>query len=406
MIDKPQVSLVIVSRGRPDDLKRVLTSLRFQTYPNFEVIVVADQDPKDTRVKFIKFDQANISTARNIGIENAAGSIVAFCDDDAIPEPKWLSRLVPAFDDPQVGIAGGFVRGRNGISFQWRGIETDQFGTDFPIKIAKPTTRGLANGRMLKVQGTNCAFRKKALTALGGFDQGFAFYLDETDIAWRLNQSGWKTRIIPLAEVQHGFAASEMRGSNRAPKSLKQIGSSVSLFLSKHANPSGHADTLALLRKAQRARLSNLLIWGQIEPREITRLMRSLESGLSSERASKTVDFNAAPAFRKFPNDETDRRLLHAKIWRLRSLMKQSKQMADQGVLVTAFCFSRTSRFHIRYFDARGFWVQRGGIFGKSDRSKSYFNQKLFSILECVKRERSDIFNQRPYTDAEVKNLH
>lgn len=406
MTDTPHVSLVIVSRGRPGDLKRVLSSLRFQTYSNFEVIVVADHDPDDGRIKFISFDQPNISTARNIGIDNAAGSIITFCDDDAIPEPEWLSRLVPAFDDPQVGIAGGFVRGRNGISFQWRGIETDQFGTDHPLEITTPITRGIENGRMLKVQGTNCAFRKDALVALAGFDQGFAFYLDETDMAWRLSQNGWKTRIVPLAEVQHGFAASEMRGANRAPKSLHQIGRSMALFLDKHSDPNGYSNTLTTLRSTQRARLSRLLIWGQIEPRDVTRLMDSLDAGLRSNYHSELGSFSSAPAFKKFETHKAERRLIYAKIWRLRGLMQRAKMLADQGVLVTAFCFSRTSRFHIRYFDKRGFWVQRGGIFGKSDRSKSYWNQKLFSIAACVSRERTDIANQRSFKNSEVERLH
>tara|TARA_R110002096_G_scaffold113077_6_gene246005 strand:+ start:3067 stop:4287 length:1221 start_codon:yes stop_codon:yes gene_type:complete len=405
MTDAPQVSLIIVSRDRPDDLKRVLCSLRFQSYPNFEVIVVANQNPGDTTVKFIPFDQPNISAARNQGVAHSAGEIVAFCDDDAIPEPEWLARLVPAFNDPLVGIVGGFVRGRNGISFQWRGLETDQFGTDHALDISEPTTRGMVDGRMLKVQGTNCAFRKSALVALGGFDQGFAFYLDETDVSWRMSQQGWLTRIVPLAEVQHGFAASEMRGANRAPHSLHQIGKSMALFLQKHSAEQGCTAAQKNLVAHQRARLSRLLIWGQIEPRDAARLLDSLSAGLRSDCTSEMGIFDQAPTFKHFPNAQTGRRLLYTKIWKLRGLMRESQKLADDGVQVTAFCFSRTSRFHHRYFDVRGFWVQRGGIFGKSDRSKSYFNQKVFSILRCVTRERADIAAQRPFDDSEVVTL-
>ena len=83
-----KASVIIVSRDRPDDLKRVLASLQFQTYDNFEVIVVSNHNPSDERVKYVKHDQPNISTARNIGLKQAAGAVVAFCDDDAIPEPE------------------------------------------------------------------------------------------------------------------------------------------------------------------------------------------------------------------------------------------------------------------------------------------------------------------------------
>ncbi|WP_372887787.1 glycosyltransferase family 2 protein, partial [Shimia sp.] len=122
------VSVVIVSRGRPQALARCLTGLSQQTHPSFETIVVADPSgcaavndgAFSGLVKLVAFDEANISAARNLGIARAAGELVAFIDDDAVPEPTWLAHLVAPFDsDPEVMAAGGFVRGRNGISFQW-----------------------------------------------------------------------------------------------------------------------------------------------------------------------------------------------------------------------------------------------------------------------------------------------
>jgi glycosyltransferase involved in cell wall biosynthesis len=406
MSSNPQVSLIIVSRDRPDDLKRVLASLRFQTYDNFEVVVVCNQDPEDERVKYVTFDRANISAARNIGVDNSAGEIVAFCDDDAIPEPQWLSRLVPAFTDNQVGIAGGFVRGRNGISFQWQGLETDKFGSDYPMEIGADLTRGIASGRMLKVQGTNCAFRKSALVDIGGFDQGFAFYLDETDVSWRLALAGWMTAIIPTAEVQHGFAASDIRGANRAPKSLHQIGMSMHLFLQKHAGDSDISHAIDELKKAQHNRLSRLLIWGQIEPSGFSRLIASLDDGLNSVVETKLYEFNASSDFKKFPTGETGRTLLYAGIWHIFTLMRRAEKMANQGKQVTVFCFSRTSKFHNRYFDKRGFWVQRGGIFGKSDRALGYIHPRMISIKRRVVRERIALSPQREFEDSEIIKLN
>jgi cellulose synthase/poly-beta-1,6-N-acetylglucosamine synthase-like glycosyltransferase len=405
MTSQPNVSLVIVSRNRPDDLKRVLSSLRFQTYTSFEVIVVSNHDPEDSHIKYVRFDEPNICAARNIGINHSAGSIVAFCDDDAIPEPEWLSRLVPAFDDMDVGIAGGFVRGRNGISFQWMGIETDQFGMDYPLEIISPVTRGLKNGRMLKVQGTNCAFRKQAVVNLGGFDEGFAFYLDETDLSWRMTKAGWKTKVIPNAQVQHGFAPSELRGANRAPKSLFQIGKSKSAYLHKHAAHADVTSALVVFRNAQRQRLSRFLVWGQIEPRDVTRLMSSLDQGLACGTEEKLGQFANAPDFKSFPTTRVGRRLVYSGIWRIRGLMKYAKNLADQGYQVTAFCFSRTSKFHNRYFDSRGFWVQRGGIFGKSDRKSGYINLRMISTWRRVQRERDSLSDQRPFENDDIIKL-
>ncbi|MCK4861063.1 MAG: glycosyltransferase family 2 protein, partial [Rhodobacteraceae bacterium] len=88
------VSLIIVSQKRPEHLLRLLQSLRHQTHDSFEVIVVTDTEPSPfvNHVKYIPFTNANISAARNAGIAVAAGEIIAFCDDDAIPDPPWLER--------------------------------------------------------------------------------------------------------------------------------------------------------------------------------------------------------------------------------------------------------------------------------------------------------------------------
>ena len=93
MIDIP-VSVVVVSRDRPDALLRCLTGLSQLQYPNFEIVVVADAKGQQavvasqfsSQIKCIGFDLPNISEARNLGISHAAGDIVAFIDDDAVPE--------------------------------------------------------------------------------------------------------------------------------------------------------------------------------------------------------------------------------------------------------------------------------------------------------------------------------
>ena len=95
----PRVSLIIVSRHRPEALKRVAASLRFQSYTNFEVILVSDAPdrsflagiPASENMLHIPFDQANISAARNLGLAHAQGEIVAFCDDDAVPDSERLA---------------------------------------------------------------------------------------------------------------------------------------------------------------------------------------------------------------------------------------------------------------------------------------------------------------------------
>jgi len=183
---QPPVSVVIVSRDRPGSLDKTLRALKFQRDALFEVIVVCDpataKQIDGTQLKLAILDEANISRSRNIGVALAAGDVVAFIDDDAIPEPTWLARLTAPFSDPNVAASGGFVRGRNGISFQWKAEEIGRDGATSPIEVTETTVLKATPSRAIKTQGTNCAFRRNLLCDLGGFDESYRFYLDETDL--------------------------------------------------------------------------------------------------------------------------------------------------------------------------------------------------------------------------------
>ncbi|MDE3028996.1 MAG: glycosyltransferase family 2 protein, partial [Paracoccaceae bacterium] len=282
------VSIVVASRHRAEALRRCLTGISQLDHPNFEVIVVADPAALATlgatdAYKTCVYDEANISAARNLGLGQAAGEVVAFIDDDAVPEPSWLSRLTAPFNDVRVGAAGGFVRGRNGISYQWRASEVDAFGQDHPLEVDPDVTtlHTPAPGRAIKTQGTNCAFRLKALVDIGGFDEALHFYLDEADVNLRLARAGWTTAVVPRAQVHHGYAASARRSSTRAPLTLFDIGASSAVFLRRHAPTEDPAPVLARLEADQHRRLIAMMGAGVIKPREIARLRATLIDGIA-----------------------------------------------------------------------------------------------------------------------------
>ena len=122
-------SVVIVSRGRPALLRRCLVGLDQQDHPEFEIVVVADAEGVAAvehmgwadRVKVIRFDEANISAARNMGIAAAAAPVVAFIADDAVAEHDWLRRLIVPITEGRADAASGFVFGA-----QWALIPVDR----------------------------------------------------------------------------------------------------------------------------------------------------------------------------------------------------------------------------------------------------------------------------------------
>lgn len=299
------VSVVIVSRQRPAALLQCLRGVARLDYPTYEVIVVADPAgieavatlPFSGKIKTVSFAEANISAARNRGIAQAAGSVVAFLDDDAVPEPRWLSHLTAPFVDERVAAVGGYVRGRNGISFQWRGRVVDETGRAFPVDTHDviPTRLTPPQGWAVKTEGTNMAVRRDILAQIGGFDPAFHFYLDETDVNMRLAKLGHATAIAPLAQVHHGYAASAIRRQDRAVLDLTQIAASTVVFLRKHCPDYRHQEVLDAAFREQRARAVSQLIDGFQEPGGFRRLLKTWQKGLDEGRARKLTDSVSLP---------------------------------------------------------------------------------------------------------------
>ncbi|WP_112321034.1 glycosyltransferase family 2 protein [Oceanibium sediminis] len=378
---QPTVSLVIVNADRRDELTVVLKSLEYQRYPAFEVIVVSDiatdaRPESPLPIHWIHFTERNISAARNLGIAAARGEVVAFCDDDAVPEFSWLEHLVPAFADPAVGAAGGFVRGRNGVSFQWRAMGFDRTGADHPLALDGNAPQVFAPdaARFVKTVGTNSAFRRAALADIGGFDTAFRFFLDETDVNLRLSAAGWSTAIVPLAQVHHGFAASALRTADRVPTSLYEIGASLAHFLGKHAPADSHEARRASFRAEQAERLARHRSSGALEAAAEVRLLEELEQGFTDGAARTASGGLPKLAERSFtpvparPGGAARRRLFAGGLLHTGAALRAARQAALEGDEVTLLLPEATPRPLRVSFGADGVFHHRFGLAGRVAR--------------------------------------
>lgn len=390
----PPVSIVIVSRGRPEALMRCLTGVSQLDYAPFEVVVVAcpagsaavATRPDSAQIKLVQYDEANISAARNHGIAVAAGEVVAFLDDDAVPEPLWLHHLVQPFDDPRVACAGGYVIGRNGISFQWRARSVDRTGTahDLAVEGDAPVIPTPPPGHAVKTEGTNMAVRRDVLAAMGGFDPAFRFYLDETDLNLRLAEAGHLTALVPLAQVHHGFAESDRRARDRSPRDLSQIAASQQVFLRKHCPEDARKAAWSAFAAAQRTRLVRYLQRGPLDPADLLRLMHGLRRG-GKEGASRP--FGQTPPlpapqtpFLPYPGRPGAPRVhLAGRPWQAARLRNKAAPQVREGAIVSLFVFSPTARRHRVRFTSEGIWQQSGGLFGQSLREGPLIRLRSFS---------------------------
>lgn len=372
-------TVVIVSRNRPRSLRLCLAGLFQQDHGRFDIVVVTDPASAaglahHDGMWVLTFDEPNISAARNLGVAAAGAGIVAFIDDDAVPEPTWLTRLTAPLADPSVVATGGHVLGRNGISLQWGGRRVDAMARDHDIAAADAPVRiDQGPGLALKTEGTNMAFRRSALAAIGGFDPALRFYLDEADVNLRLAATGAPAVLVPLAQVHHGFAASDQRRADRVPLSLHEVGASLAVFLRKHA---GGADPRRFAEEAcwRRRALIAHMVAGRIEPRDVDRILATLRAGWDDgmRRPLPPPPPLASPAlpfrpFRPAVPWQGDRVLAGGMRERDR-LEEEAARLTAAGWRVSLYLFSRTARPHRAGFHAPGYWLQTGGLYGRADR--------------------------------------
>jgi GT2 family glycosyltransferase len=402
-------SLIVVSRHRPRTLLRTLAGIAQGDHPQVEVIVVADPAAAagvraaGWTVKLAEFDEPNISAARNLGLSLAAAPVVAFIDDDAVPEPTWATRLTAPFADSRVTAAGGFVRGRSGLAWQWKAMTVGRDATDRPLRVpGSRTSLHEANAdRAVKTQGTNCAFRTDALRAAGGFDPAYRFYLDEADLNLRLAAAGGLTAVVPDAVVHHGFAESDRRRADRVPTTLHEIGASLAVFLRRHA-PADPAAALSRHRAAEWRRAVGHMVEGRIEPRDVGRLMASLDGGLAEGRARPLADLPplsaAPPAFLPLPGTGPRPGVLVAgPTRRTAALEAEAAAARAAGQIVTLLTLAPGFRRHRMSFRDDGIWHQTGGRLGRSDRDTPW-TPVPFDARVAMERQRLAAF--RPVAQA------
>ena len=197
----PRVSVIVCSFNGARTIRDCLKGLGRLEYPDYEVIVVDDGSTDSTPViaaqyncRVIRTENRGLGSARNTGLREATGDIVAYLDDDAWPDPHWLRYLVETFQrTDHAGIGGPNVPPPG----------------DGPIADCVANAPGgpvhvlLSDQVAEHIPGCNMAFRKDRLEAIGGFDTQFRIAGDDVDLCWRLQEEGWTLGFHPAALVWH-----------------------------------------------------------------------------------------------------------------------------------------------------------------------------------------------------------
>jgi glycosyltransferase involved in cell wall biosynthesis len=221
----PSISVVICTRDRADRVAVLLRALERQDHPDFEIVVVDNAPTTDVvreivaahkgRVpcRYAKEPRPGLSWARNAGIAAASAEILAFIDDDEEPDAHWLSEISRGFTvAPDVGCVSGMILPKRLDTQEQEWFEQlggHSMGRGF---VRDSFTRGGAQSPLLPLPpfgaGGNMAFRREALTRIGGFDvalgAGTAASGGEDTLAITLVLlAGYRVAYEPGAFVRH-----------------------------------------------------------------------------------------------------------------------------------------------------------------------------------------------------------
>ena len=200
------VSIVVPTYRRPKLLINCLKALLLQKFDkhSYEIIIVSD-GPDDDTAQVLKewqtYDHPTMrylplpqkkgpAAARNYGWLNAKGSIIAFTDDDCLPDPHWLQEIVSNCDtNADVAITGRVI------------VPVGKRPTDYEQNTAHLQTADFITA--------NCACTKNALAKAGGFDEQFCMaWREDSDLEFKFINNN-----IPIKKVESAIVTHPVRSS-------------------------------------------------------------------------------------------------------------------------------------------------------------------------------------------------
>jgi GT2 family glycosyltransferase len=228
------ISVVIVGYNRPKDLVETVCSLLYQTVRPFEIIVIDDgSNPpislpiKDEILNLIRFDkEVGLSSSRNFGIRMAKGRYVAFIDDDAVADKRWIEEIQKCTEGSHV--LGGPIRPL------YEATPPDWWSEkDFGGYVGVGNV-WLPEG-VNRIWGTNLIIKREVFDVVGFFNprlgrqKGKLVGYEEDDFIRRSQSKGLRVRFISRATVYHKVLAKRMapgyiiRWSYQGGKSIKAM---------------------------------------------------------------------------------------------------------------------------------------------------------------------------------------
>lgn len=226
-VESPLVSVIIVNWNGKEYLDDCLSSLKIQSYRDYEVILV-DNCSSDDSIAFVNLyyqdfvhiiklpENKGFAGGNNAGITASKGMYIALLNNDTMVDREWLANLVHCIQsDDSIGMVGSKI-----LNY-YRRKEIDNTG-----HLIYPDGLNRGRGRLEIDRGqydsktdilfpSGCAslYRKDMLDEIGWFDESFFVYGDDADIGLHGRYLGYKAIYCPKAIVYHKYSGTAGRYS-------------------------------------------------------------------------------------------------------------------------------------------------------------------------------------------------
>jgi glycosyltransferase involved in cell wall biosynthesis len=213
----PKATIAVCTRDRPDDLRSCLEGLLKLPDDGQEILVIDNCPTSDatlnlvdkySQIRYVREDRPGLNRARNRALQESTNEIVAFIDDDAIPDVNWLRGLVKNFDDPLVLCTTGLTLPAELETEAQEWFERiSSFGRGFKRTIFDRTKINPSDVGLLG-SGVNMALHRKILDYVGTFDEALetgtpSRSAGDADIFSRILFAGYRIVYEPSALNWH-----------------------------------------------------------------------------------------------------------------------------------------------------------------------------------------------------------
>ncbi len=220
------VTVVIPTLSADETLRECVEALGRQTLDNFEIAVVDNSGAGLARRNhagmFASGGPRLIENARNVGFGAAinqavAGSrspFIATLNDDAVPRPRWLETLVTSIQQrPDAGMCASRVCFYGEAALDSAGMLVARDGSSKQRGHGRAPQEFPVSEEALFPSASAALYRRAMLDQIGGFDERFFLYCEDTDLGLRARWAGWKCLYVPEAVVEHRYSHSAGRAS-------------------------------------------------------------------------------------------------------------------------------------------------------------------------------------------------